>query len=96
MNEQQKRPCNPEDVVCQMEVLRHLKGLREQMGNEAFLEKYPEGAALQEKLSPAIVQQEQVVQEKLAECSEESEPAAEPETPEEPAGEAEEESEEDA
>lgn len=82
--EQPRKPCNTEDVVCQMEVLRHLKGLSEQLGNEAFLEKYPEAAALREKLSPAIVQQEQVVQEKFEECAEGGESAPEPEPLEEP------------
>ena len=60
--------CNPDDVVCEMEVLRHLKGLEEQLGHEVFLEKYPEAVSLREKLPGAISRQEETVQVAVDSC----------------------------
>jgi len=79
MSEDPKKTCDRDDVVCQMEVLRHLKGLNEQLGNEAFLEKYPEAVALKEKLSGQVEKQEEAVAKAIDACAEEEPPAAEPE-----------------
>lgn len=68
MEQQKEKPCNPDDVVCQMEVLRHLKGLKEQLGNEAFLEKYPEGKTLIERLPQEITSQQERVDQVIGNC----------------------------
>jgi len=60
--------CNPDDVVCEMEVLRHLRGLEQQLGHEVFLEKYPEAVSLRDKLPGAITRQEETVQEAVDGC----------------------------
>lgn len=80
---EQRKPCNPDDVICQMEVLRHLKGLEDQLGSEAFLEKYPEAKTLQERISGEVTRQQEVVDQGMAECTEEEVPAAEAEAEEE-------------
>ncbi len=89
MVEQRKQPCDPDDVVCQIEVLRHIKGLESQLGNEAFLERFPELQVLKERLPAEIRHQEEVVEQSISDCTEEppapeeapseSEPAPEPE-----------------
>lgn len=80
-----KQPCDPDDVVCQMEVLRHLQGLEQQLGSEKFLEKYPELGPLKERLPAEIAQQQQLVDSGLAECAgEEKEPPVETVAEEEP------------
>ena len=94
MTQQPSKECNPDDVVCQMEVLRHLKGLEEQLGKEKFAERYPLLAGAREQISADVKKQEEVVQEAIDVCgkdeeeepppgtieeSEESEPSAEPE-----------------
>jgi len=77
MVSENKQPCDPDDVVCQMEVLRHLKGLEQQLG-EKFLEKYPEGKTLKERLPAEIAQQQQVVDSSFEKCAREEEEPAEP------------------
>ncbi len=37
MSEEERKPCDVDDVVCQMEVPAHLKGLKKGLGNEQFL-----------------------------------------------------------
>jgi hypothetical protein len=64
----ENKSCDPDDVVCQLEVLRHLKGLEEQMGSEKFLEKYPELAPLKKRLPGEIAQQQQVVDSGIEVC----------------------------
>ncbi len=78
MSEQSSNPCDPDDVICQMEVLRHLKGLQEQMGNQAFLEKYPQLANVKQQITDDIATQEVVVQEAINDCGREDQPVVEP------------------
>lgn len=61
--------CNPDDVICQMEVLRHLQGLERQLGSELFLEKYPEAAPLRDKIARAMITQGNRVSQELASCA---------------------------
>lgn len=68
-----ERKCDPNDVICKMEVLRHLKGLEQQLGSEQFQEEFPEAASLAEKISAKVSRQEQVVDEALAICGDEEE-----------------------
>jgi hypothetical protein len=63
--------CDPDDVVCQMEVLRHLKGLEQQMGNQAFLEKYPQLANTKEQIASDVVKQQQKVDAAIDRCGRE-------------------------
>ena len=89
MDQERKQPCDPDDVVCQMEVLRHIKGLQEQLGNEVFIQRFPELETLRERLPAEIKQQEEVVHQSISDCTEEppaseeapseAEPAPEPE-----------------
>jgi len=63
-----EKHCDPDDVVCQMEVLRHLKGLEESLGKAAFAKRYPELVAIREKLPDEIAKQETVLAESLSPC----------------------------
>lgn len=69
MEEKDRTPCDPDDLICQMETLRHLQGLETQMGNEAFLEKYPELAAAKSKISADVIGQQGVVDHALEGCA---------------------------
>lgn len=42
--------CDPEDIVCQMQVLGHLKGLRGVLGEEQFKLDFPELDILDDKI----------------------------------------------
>lgn len=78
MVEERKKECDPDDVVCQMEVLRHLEGLEEHLGNDKFLEKYPQLAGVKEQISDDVKKQKLVVQEAIDECGKEEESVTEP------------------
>ena len=84
MSEKPEKECDPNDVICKMEVLRHLRGLETQMGSEEFLKKYPEAGPLREKIASEVTKQQVVVDGAIAECGEETPPAAEPEPLQQP------------
>ena len=84
MSENPEKECDPTDVVCKMEVLRHLQGLETQMGSEEFLKKYPEAGPLREKIASEVKKQQVVVDGAIADCGKETAPAAESEPLQQP------------
>ncbi len=54
MSGEERNPCDVDDVVCQMEVLAHLRGLQKGLGNSQFLDKFPELAGLAETIAPFV------------------------------------------
>jgi len=66
--EPEKRECDPEDIVCQMQVLSHLKGLKNVLGNEKFRSNYPELENLDERLVERIKDQEAKLRESMTSC----------------------------
>ncbi len=54
MAEETRSPCDVDDVVGQMEVLAHVRGLQKGLGNEKFLDKFPELAGLEETIAPFV------------------------------------------
>lgn len=73
MTVEDSKPCDTDDIICKMEVLRHLKGLEEHLGVDQFRDEFPEATVLQEKITSKISQQEEIVQEALIRCAEEEE-----------------------
>jgi len=71
MSEGEKRQCDPNDLICKLEVLRHLEGLNQQLGNESFQELFPEARPLADRIQANLTHQEQVVQESLEACMDE-------------------------
>ena len=67
-------PCNPDDVVCQQEVLNRLKNLHEITQEETFTEKYPQLVGLEDTIDEAVKTQEGVVQRAVDQCGEVEEP----------------------
>ena len=84
MTKEGTNPCDVDDVVCQIEVLAHLRGLQKGLGNEQFLEKFPELAGLEERLTPKIVEQEEALKQSLEDCGESQFAPDEAEPPEKP------------
>ena len=60
--------CNVDDILCQMGVLQNLRGLQTGMGNEAFLNEFPELQGMDEKLTAKIESSTLAVSEALAKC----------------------------
>jgi len=63
-----KPKCDIDDLLCQMEALSHLKGLRSVLGEEKFQSQFPELTDLNERLSERIKAQEGNLREALEKC----------------------------
>jgi len=68
-----KKICDPEDLMCQMLALSHLKGLKSVLGEERYQLEFPELQSLDEK----ITSREASLKDTLGKCS--LEPVAESE-----------------
>ncbi len=51
---EERTPCDVDDVVCQMEVLAHLKGLQKERGQEQFLKQFPELVGVEVTIAPSV------------------------------------------
>lgn len=60
--------CNAEDILCQMQALAHLRGLKSTLGDERFKSIYPELEGLDERLTDKISSQEVSLKESLERC----------------------------
>ena len=63
-----KKECDIDDILCQMQALTHLKGLQSALGEEKFRESFPELEGLGEKLTDKIKNQETSLREALERC----------------------------
>ncbi len=54
MAEEERNHCDVDDVVCQMEVLVHLRGLQKGIGDEQLLDKFPELVGVEEAIAPFV------------------------------------------
>lgn len=78
MAEDSEKVCDPEDIICQMQVLTHLKGLQNALGEDRFKADFPELQGIGERLK----KQEASIREALEKCGLEPLQEAEVETPE--------------
>lgn len=51
MTDEPERKCDPEDIICQMTVLSHLKGLKSALGEDRFKTDFPELQGLDERIT---------------------------------------------
>ena len=65
---EEKAKCDIDDIVCQMQVLAHLKGMQSILGEERYKGDFPEFEGLDEKLAGRIESQETSLQEALDKC----------------------------
>lgn len=70
-------PCDVDDILCQLETLRHLRGLQQEMGKEVFISRFPEFAELGNRLADEIITQEGSLEEALRRCQVNREEVAE-------------------
>lgn len=64
MGEETEKQCDPEDMMCQMIALSHLKGLKSVLGEERYRVEFPELQSLDEK----ITSREASLRETLSRC----------------------------
>jgi len=68
MTEEQKPKCDIDDIMCQMEVLGHLRGMKSVLGDERFKSSFPELEGLSDTIADKIGGQESTLKEALEKC----------------------------
>ena len=70
MAEDPQRPkCDVDDIVCQLGMLSHLRGMQASLGSEDFKSKFPEFEGWDQKIVDTIQRQEVNLSEALKNCS---------------------------
>jgi len=64
----EKEPCNVEDVLCQMETLRHLRGLQKELGSEQFENRFPDLRGLSDRITDELLKEEGSLADALERC----------------------------
>jgi len=64
MAEGETTPCDVDDIICQVNALSHLKGLKTVLGNDRYRSEFPELQGLEEK----IASREVSLKESLGRC----------------------------
>jgi hypothetical protein len=62
------KQCDVDDLLCQVQVLGHLRGIKGLLGDEQFAQKFPEFDGLSDKLKNRVAQQEITVTEAMERC----------------------------
>lgn len=60
--------CDPSDLMCQIQVLSHLKGIKAILGDSRFRTELPDLADLSDLLPSRIVEQQKIVDAQLRTC----------------------------
>ena len=79
MSENTESPCDVDDLLCQMQVLSHLRGLQSALGKDRYKADFPEFQGLDEKISSRSTELRQA----LGKCGLEQVIGAEETAPEE-------------
>ncbi len=64
-----KPKCNVDDILCQLGVLSHLRGMQTSLGSEDFKSKFPEFEGWDETIVRTIKSQEADLSEALKDCN---------------------------
>jgi len=65
---EERRECDVDDILCQIEVLRRMRDLKSALGDELFIQHFPELESLEPKLVEKIQNAEGNIKEALAKC----------------------------
>lgn len=68
MTEQPEKKCNIDDLLCQMQVLNHLEGMKNLIGTEKFQEKYPDFKELADVVRERMGEQRGTIKEIMERC----------------------------
>ena len=60
--------CDIDDLMCQLQVMNHLEGMKNLLGSDKFKEKYPEFEGLGPTVAERIKEQETTIQEAFKKC----------------------------
>lgn len=62
------KPCEIDDVICQLQLLEKLKSVKEILGTPEFNTEFPEAVALGQRVEEKISQQTTAVKESIESC----------------------------
>lgn len=65
---EERGECDVDDILCQIEVLRRMRDLKSALGNELFIQHFPELESLEPKLVEQIQNAEGNIRGALAKC----------------------------
>ena len=65
---EEKPKCDVDDLLCQMQILSHLRGMKSVLGDEKFKTGFPEFEGLSERVTERISTQETSLKEALERC----------------------------
>ena len=68
MAEEPEKKCDIDDLMCQLQVMNYLGGMKNLLGNEKFKTRYPEFEGLEETVSGRIKEQETTIKEAFEKC----------------------------
>ncbi len=68
MAEEQKSKCDIDDLMCQMQALNLLEGMKNLFGTEKFQERYPEFTGLGEVVKEKMREQRGTIREIMERC----------------------------
>lgn len=60
--------CDPEDIACQVRVIKNLRGLTEELGTEEMHEQFPELDGLEGTIADKLRNRQDVMKSTLVEC----------------------------
>ena len=60
--------CDVNDIICQLETLKNLRGLKNNMGSEAMLDRFPQLSGMEDKLVESIQSTEGDLRTAIRQC----------------------------
>ena len=60
--------CDTDDLMCQLQVMNHLEGMRKALGNEKFASRFPELEGIGPMLDERMKEQETIIREAYERC----------------------------
>lgn len=65
---EERLKCDPEDLICQFQVLNYLEGMKSLLGTERFQERYPEFKGLGDVVRERMGEQRTTIKEMMERC----------------------------
>lgn len=80
MAEEPEKKCDIDDLMCQLQVMNLLGGMKSLLGSEKFKTRYPEFEGLEETIAERITEQKTTLKEVFEKCGIPAPEELEPET----------------
>lgn len=68
MTEEPEKKCDIDDILCQLQVMNYLEGMKNLLGSEKFKTRYPEFEGLEGTVAERMREQETTIKEAFEKC----------------------------